>query len=161
MPNPNAYNIRPEDAQGRSQDQKNKESDAPSSSIDEQGVQNTTGGPAKPDATGQPDNVRPIRSGGARGTAAMDPNTRQEVARKGGLAVSRNKEHMASIGRRGGQSVSKNREHMANIGRKGGAASRGSRGSSPTESPRQDESGQGSANQNPQNPIPNVNKETR
>ena len=64
---------------------------------------------------------------GARGTAAMDAKTRQEVARKGGLAVSRNKQHMAEIGRKGGQSVSKNREHMALIGRKGGAASRGHR----------------------------------
>jgi len=64
---------------------------------------------------------------GARGTAAMDPKTRQEVARKGGLAVSRNKQHMAEIGRKGGQTVSKNREHMARIGRKGGAASRGHR----------------------------------
>lgn len=64
---------------------------------------------------------------GARGTAAMDPQTRKEVARKGGLAVSRNKQHMAEIGRKGGQSVSKNREHMAQIGRKGGAASRGHR----------------------------------
>ncbi|MGZ3698376.1 MAG: KGG domain-containing protein [Bdellovibrionota bacterium] len=64
---------------------------------------------------------------GARGTAAMDPATRKEVARKGGLAVSRNKQHMAEIGRKGGQSVSKNREHMAKIGRKGGAASRGHR----------------------------------
>ncbi len=76
---------------------------------------------------------RPIERGkapgrsGARGTAAMDPKTRQEVARKGGLAVSRNKQHMAEIGRKGGQSVSKNREHMAQIGRKGGAASRGHR----------------------------------
>lgn len=64
---------------------------------------------------------------GARGTAAMDPKTRQEVARKGGLAVSRNRQHMAEIGRKGGMSVSKNREHMAQIGRKGGAASRGHR----------------------------------
>lgn len=66
----------------------------------------------------------------ARGTAAMDPQTRREVARKGGLAVSRNKQHMAEIGRKGGQSVSKNREHMAQIGRKGGAASRGHRSTS-------------------------------
>lgn len=65
------------------------------------------------------------RRGGARGTAAMDPQTRKEVARKGGLAVSRNRQHMSEIGRKGGQSVSKNREHMAKIGRKGGAASRG------------------------------------
>jgi hypothetical protein len=63
----------------------------------------------------------------ARGTAAMDPQTRQEVARKGGLAVSRNRQHMAEIGRKGGQTVSKNREHMASIGRKGGEASRGHR----------------------------------
>lgn len=64
---------------------------------------------------------------GVRGTAAMDPKTRQEVARKGGLAVSRNRQHMAEIGRKGGQTVSKNREHMAAIGRKGGEASRGHR----------------------------------
>jgi general stress protein YciG len=69
---------------------------------------------------------------GARGTAAMDAQTRQEVARKGGLAVSRNRQHMAEIGRKGGQAVSKNREHMAKIGRKGGAASRGT-GKSPSE----------------------------
>lgn len=61
---------------------------------------------------------------GLRGTAAMDPKTRQEVARKGGLAVSRNRQHMAEIGRKGGQTVSKNREHMAAIGRKGGESSR-------------------------------------
>ena len=65
----------------------------------------------------------PVRSG-ARGTAAMDPETRQEVARKGGLAVSRNRQHMAEIGKKGGQTVSKNKEHMAEIGRKGGEASR-------------------------------------
>ena len=80
---------------------------------------------------GQGDENRPVerpRSEGgrrARGTAAMDPGTRQEVARKGGLAVSRNRQHMAEIGRKGGQTVSKNRDHMAQIGRKGGEASRG------------------------------------
>src|SRR4051812_35817204 len=42
---------------------------------------------------------------GARGTAAMDPQTRKEVARKGGQAVSRNRQHMAEIGQKGGQSV--------------------------------------------------------
>ncbi len=59
-----------------------------------------------------------------RGTAAMDPETRKEVARKGGLAVSRNREHMASIGKKGGQSISRDREHMAKIGKKGGESSR-------------------------------------
>ncbi len=99
-------------------------------------------------AASTPDNVRSIRnpspltstpSSGftpspvpppihpARGTAAMDESTRQEVARKGGLAVSRNKQHMADIGRRGGESVSRNKQHMADIGRKGGAAARSTR----------------------------------
>jgi len=72
----------------------------------------------------------------ARGTAAMTPETRQEVARKGGLAVSKNKQHMADIGRKGGMTVSKNREHMAQIGRKGGEASRKTRGGpTPVEEP--------------------------
>jgi general stress protein YciG len=79
--------------------------------------------------TGQP--MGEERRGGARGTAAMDPGTRQEVARKGGIAVSRNKQHMAEIGRKGGQAVSRNREHMAKIGRKGGAAPRGGGRSGP------------------------------
>ncbi len=64
------------------------------------------------------------RRSGARGTAAMDVETRQAVARKGGMAVSQNKQHMADIGRKGGQTVSRNRDHMAAIGRKGGEASR-------------------------------------
>ena len=51
--------------------------------------------------------------------------SRAEAARKGGLAVSANRKHMAEIGRKGGQSVSQNREHMARIGEKGGAARRG------------------------------------
>ena len=88
----------------------------------------STSEPGKPTAEGRPvERNKPPGRSGARGTAAMDPQTRQEVARKGGLAVSRNKQHMAEIGRKGGQSVSKNREHMAQIGRKGGAASRGHR----------------------------------
>lgn len=72
----------------------------------------------------RPFGERPISR---RGTAAMDEGTRREVARKGGIAVSQNKQHMSEIGRKGGLSVSKNKEHMANIGRKGGAASRGPR----------------------------------
>ncbi len=90
-------------------------------------TQNTSG--AQGQQTESTPEGRPIerKRTGARGTAAMDPKTRQEVARKGGLAVSRNKQHMAEIGRKGGQAVSKNREHMASIGRKGGEASRGQR----------------------------------
>lgn len=57
-----------------------------------------------------------------RGFASMDGEKQREIARKGGQAVSRNREHMATIGGKGGEAVSRNREHMANIGRKGGEA---------------------------------------
>ena len=67
---------------------------------------------------------RPNREGKTsnRGLASADPKTRAEVARKGGEAVSRNREHMAAIGRKGGQTVSQDRQHMSMIGRKGGEA---------------------------------------
>lgn len=48
--------------------------------------------------------------------------SREEAARKGGEAVSQNRDHMASIGRKGGEAVSRNREHMAEIGRLGAEA---------------------------------------
>ena len=38
-----------------------------------------------------------------RGLANADQKTREQVARKGGEAVSRNKEHMAEIGKKGGE----------------------------------------------------------
>lgn len=38
-----------------------------------------------------------------RGFAAMDEKKQREIARKGGEAVSRNREHMAEIGRKGGK----------------------------------------------------------
>lgn len=50
----------------------------------------------------------------------LTPEQRSAIGRKGGEAVSRNREHMADIGRKGGEAVSKDREHMANIGQKGG-----------------------------------------
>jgi hypothetical protein len=62
-----------------------------------------------------------------RGFAAMDRDKQREIARKGGKAVSKNREHMAAIGRKGGITVSRTREHMAEIGRKGGAKSGGGR----------------------------------
>lgn len=57
-----------------------------------------------------------------RGFASMSREQQREIARKGGMAVSRNKAHMAAIGSRGGEAVSKNRGHMSAIGRKGGEA---------------------------------------
>lgn len=86
-----------------------------------------------------------------RGFAAMDPAKQKEIAskggraahakgtahefsadearaagRKGGEAVSKDRDHMAKIGRAGGEAVSKDREHMSRIGREGGEA-RGNR----------------------------------
>lgn len=56
-----------------------------------------------------------------KGTAhRFTPDEAREAGRKGGEAVSRNRQHMASIGRRGGEAVSRDREHMASIGRVGG-----------------------------------------
>ena len=82
-----------------------------------------------------------------RGFAAMDPEKQREIARKGGKAahekgtahefssdearaagrkggqaVSKDRQHMASIGRQGGEAVSRDRDHMARIGREGGEA---------------------------------------
>ena len=82
-----------------------------------------------------------------RGFAAMDPERQREIARlggrtaharrrahrftseearaagrKGGQAVSQDRDHMAEIGRRGGSAVSQDRDHMAEIGREGGQA---------------------------------------
>lgn len=47
-----------------------------------------------------------------------------EAGRMGGEAVvgKYGPEHMAEIGRKGGEAVSRDREHMADIGRKGGEA---------------------------------------
>ena len=39
----------------------------------------------------------------ARGFAAMSNEDQRAIARKGGEAVSRNREHMAAIGRKGGE----------------------------------------------------------
>lgn len=68
-----------------------------------------------------------------RGFAAMSPEKQLEIARKGGEAVSRDRQHMTEIGRKGGDSVSRDRQHMAEIGREGGlkSTSRG-RGSKET-----------------------------
>ncbi len=61
------------------------------------------------------------RAAHQKGTAhEFTPDEAREAGRKGGEAVSRNRQHMASIGRRGGETVSRDREHMASIGRRGG-----------------------------------------
>jgi uncharacterized protein len=63
-----------------------------------------------------------------KGTAhEFTPEEARMAGKKGGEAVSRNRQHMADIGRRGGERVSQDREHMAQIGRKGGEAVSGDR----------------------------------
>ena len=62
-----------------------------------------------------------------RGFAAMDEKQQKEIAKKGGEAVSKNREHMAQIGKKGGEAVSANRQHMSEIGQKGGESRRKSK----------------------------------
>lgn len=42
------------------------------------------------------------RKSSGRGFAAMDPEKARRIQRKGGQAVSQDREHMARIGRKGG-----------------------------------------------------------
>jgi general stress protein YciG len=65
-----------------------------------------------------------------RGFASMNPEKQREIASKGGRAAhAKGTAHEFSTdeareaGRKGGQAVSRNREHMAAIGRKGGMES--------------------------------------
>jgi uncharacterized protein len=63
-----------------------------------------------------------------KGTAhEFTPEEARMAGKKGGEAVSRNRQHMAEIGRRGGERVSQDRGHMAQIGRRGGEAVSGDR----------------------------------
>ena len=64
-----------------------------------------------------------------RGFAAMDRKKQQEIARRGGLAAQAlgtahrfSPEEARNAGRKGGEAVSGNRQHMASIGRRGGVA---------------------------------------
>ncbi len=62
-----------------------------------------------------------------RGFASMDQEKQREIASKGGKAAHESgraheftSEEAREAGRKGGKAVSQNREHMAAIGRKGG-----------------------------------------
>lgn len=44
-----------------------------------------------------------------RGFASMDREQQRAIARKGGLAVSQNRQHMAEIGKKGGESSGESR----------------------------------------------------
>jgi general stress protein YciG len=65
----------------------------------------------------------------ARGFAAMDEAKQREIASKGGRAAHEqgtahkfDSSEAREAGRKGGEAVSRNREHMAEIGRRGGEA---------------------------------------
>jgi general stress protein YciG len=69
------------------------------------------------------------RSSENRGFAAMDQEKQREIARKGGQAAHDSghaheftSEEARTAGRKGGEAVSADRQHMAEIGRKGGTA---------------------------------------
>ena len=70
------------------------------------------------------------REAGRKGGEAVSRNREHmaEIGRKGGLTVSRDKGHMAEIGRKGGESISEDRRHMSEIGRKGGESRHGGNG---------------------------------
>ncbi|MCE3235034.1 MAG: ral stress protein [Vampirovibrio sp.] len=68
------------------------------------------------------------RGGGSnRGFASMDEKKQREIASKGGKAAHEKgtaheftSEEAREAGRKGGEAVSKDREHMSEIGRRGG-----------------------------------------
>ena len=94
-----------------------------------------------------------------RGFASMNPEKQREIASKGGRAAhAKGTAHEFSTdeareaGRKGGQAVSRNREHMAAIGRKGGmesgqrARSKGPDDGQPGQMQQQQQSSQGQNN---------------
>ncbi|HKN68789.1 MAG TPA: KGG domain-containing protein [Gemmatimonadaceae bacterium] len=73
-----------------------------------------------------------------RGFASMDRSKQKEIASKGGKAAHAkgtahefDSDEARNAGRKGGQAVSRNREHMAMIGRRGGEARGHSRSRTP------------------------------
>jgi general stress protein YciG len=74
------------------------------------------------------------RSKGLRGFAAMDGEKQRAIASMGGRAAHQqgvahefSSEEARMAGKKGGEAVSRNREHMAAIGKKGGEAAHGRR----------------------------------
>jgi general stress protein YciG len=62
------------------------------------------------------------RNAHTKGTAhEFTPDEARAAGKKGGAAISQDREHMRMIGKRGGQKTSQDPEHMRAIGKKGGA----------------------------------------
>ncbi|HTR76884.1 MAG TPA: KGG domain-containing protein [Gemmatimonadaceae bacterium] len=101
-------------------------------------------GSASDDSDGftvQPPPRRAPRQRSNRGFASMDRGKQKEIASKGGKAAhAKGTAHefdsgeARTAGRKGGLAVSQNREHMAQIGRRGGEARGAARGTNRPES---------------------------
>jgi hypothetical protein len=79
-------------------------------------------------------NNKDIKETSKRGFALLDKEKQREIARSGGQAAHRKgaaheftADEAREAGRKGGLAISSNREHMALIGRSGGRARRGTR----------------------------------
>ena len=77
---------------------------------------------------------QPQRRTSNRGFASMDPERQRQIASQGGRAAHQkgtahefDSEEARGAGRKGGQAVSRNREHMSEIGQRGGQSSGGNR----------------------------------
>src|SRR4051812_4785085 len=103
----------------------------------------------------QPDVNQPPRKSN-RGFASMDKAKQREIASKGGHAAHQkgtahefSSEEARAAGRKGGEAVSRDRQHMAEIGREGGQRSHKNRVASraaakPPEHQSDEERGRGS-----------------
>jgi len=76
------------------------------------------------------DDARRQLNTSTRGFASMDPERQRQIAREGGKAAhikgtahEFTTDEARNAGRKGGEAVSRDREHMAEIGRKGGRSS--------------------------------------
>ncbi len=101
------------------------------------GSEDTTGGgtAGSPDDARNGNAPTQVRGRSNRGFASMDREKQKEIARKGGRAAhAKGTAHefdsgeARDAGRKGGVAVSRNREHMAAIGRRGGEARGHARG---------------------------------
>jgi general stress protein YciG len=89
----------------------------------------TSDGARQPGSSNSAPQSGNVRSRSNRGFASMDPSKQKEIASKGGRAAhAKGTAHefdsgeAREAGRKGGMAVSRNREHMAAIGRRGGEA---------------------------------------
>src|SRR6187401_2214613 len=96
----------------------------------------------------------------ARGFASMDQSKQKEIASKGGKAAhAKGTAHefdsgeAREAGRKGGVAVSRNREHMAAIGRRGGEARGHSRARSSAQTNTGSDSSSSGTMQNSQRPL--------